>query len=145
MKNKAFLIFFFLSTFFCFGQQNVTWEDLAQVTYSEKYFASYEDFFLYPDFLPSVRELEGELITIKGYFLNIDAEENLYVLSKGPMSSCFFCGQGGPETTIELQFTNKENFKTDNIVAITGRLKLNEEDVEHFNYILVDCEGQLVN
>ena len=115
------------------------------VSYSEKYFASYEDYFLYPDFLPSVRELEGELITIKGYFLNIDAEENLYVLSKGPMSSCFFCGQGGPETTIELQFTNKENFKTDNIVAITGRLKLNEEDVEHFNYILVDCEGQLVN
>ena len=59
------------------------------------------------------------------------------------MAACFFCGVGGPETAIELQFKNKPNFKTDEIVAITGTLKLNKDDVEHFNYILIRCEGVL--
>ncbi|WP_341220585.1 homoserine dehydrogenase [Polaribacter atrinae] len=60
------------------------------------------------------------------------------------MSSCFFCGVGGPETAVELHFKNKPNFKTDQIVAVTGILKLNRDDVEHFNYILTDCTGTLI-
>lgn len=60
------------------------------------------------------------------------------------MSSCFFCGQGGPETAVELHFTDKSNFKTDNIVTITGILKLNRDDVDHFNYILTNCKGKLI-
>lgn len=60
------------------------------------------------------------------------------------MSACFFCGQGGPETAIELQFSNTKNFETDNIVRVTGTLKLNKDDVEHFNYIFTECKGELV-
>jgi len=61
------------------------------------------------------------------------------------MSACFFCGQGGPETAVELQFSGKQNFKTDIIVTITGILTLNKDDIEHFNYILKECEGVLIN
>ena len=60
------------------------------------------------------------------------------------MSACFFCGQGGPETAVELQFSSKPNFKTDAITAITGTLNLNQDDVAHFNYILKACKGTLV-
>jgi len=144
MRSKFFYFIFLSSCFFCFGQQKITWQDLSKVKYTEKYFPDYEDYFLYPEFLPAIKDLEGKRITIKGYFLNIDSEEKLYILSKGPMSSCFFCGQGGPETAVELQFINKPNFKTDNIVAITGTLRLNKDDVEHFNYILTGCKGRLV-
>lgn len=144
MKNKILFTLFILSNLVSFSQIETTWEDLAQVKFIDKYFADYEDYFLYPVFSDAVQELEGKQITIKGYFLSIDPDEKIYVLSQGPMSACFFCGQGGPETAVELQFTNKPTFKTDNIVAITGTLKLNKDDVEHFNYILTECKGILI-
>jgi len=144
MRNKIFLFLFLSTCCLCFGQQEITWQDLSKVKYTEKFFEDYDDYFLYPEFLPSIKSLEGKRITIKGYFLNIDAEAKLYILSKGPMSSCFFCGQGGPETAVELQFPNTPSFKTDNIVSITGKLKLNKDDVEHFNFILTECKGKLI-
>jgi hypothetical protein len=145
MKNDILKLMFLVFCSLCFSQQDITWEDLSKVAYTNKYFAIYDDFFLYPKFSDSVKDLEGKRITVKGYFLNISSEENLYILSKGPMSACFFCGQGGPETAVELQFKNRPNFKTDNIVAITGVLTLNKADVEHFNYILKNCKGVLIN
>ncbi|UOB18631.1 hypothetical protein [Abyssalbus ytuae] len=145
MKNKILSIVFLLFSFVCFSQKEITWEDLAQVKFSEKFFPAYGESFLYPKFLPPVKALEGKQVIITGYFLNIDPEEKMYILSKGPMSSCFFCGVGGPETAIELQFISKQRFKTDAIVRITGTLKLNADDVEHFNYILTECKGQLIN
>jgi hypothetical protein len=99
---------------------------------------------MYPTFSASVKALDGKQITIKGYFLDIVAKANTYMLSKGPMASCYFCGQGGPESAIELEFINNKNFNTDDIVNITGILRLNKDDVEHFNYILKDCKGTFV-
>ncbi len=129
----------------CFSQQKISWKDLAQVKFKEKFFPAYGEYFLCPIFLPSVKALEGKQVTITGYFLNIDPKGELYILSKGPMSACFFCGVGGPETAMELQFTSKQTFKTDAIVSITGTLKLNTNDVEHFTYIMMGCKGQLIN
>ncbi|XCF05719.1 hypothetical protein ABI125_13460 [Tamlana crocina] len=144
MKHNILIILFFISTAVCFGQQKITWEDLAKVKFSEKYFPKFDDTFLYPAFSTDIKALEGKVVTIKGYFLNISPEDKLYILSKGPMASCFFCGVGGPETAVELQFKSKQNFNTDDIVAVTGKLKLNKDDVEHFNYILTDCEAALI-
>jgi len=144
MRNKLLLFTSLLCSFYCFSQKEITWQDLAQVTFADKYFIEYDDTFMYPTFLSSVKALEGKKITVKGYFLNIAPEQEIYILSKGPMSSCFFCGQGGPETAIELHFKEKPNFKTDNIIAVTGILKLNRDDVEHFNYILTECTGTLI-
>ncbi len=144
MKNKFLVILcILLFSFHSVAQQKVTWDDLSKVTFVDKYFPDYEQYFLHPKFSSSVKALDGKKIAVTGYFLNIDPRGNIYVLSKGPLSSCFFCGVGGPETAIELRFTNKPNFKTDQIVTITGILKLNSEDVEHFNYILTKSEGKL--
>lgn len=144
MKNKHLLLVLLFCSFYGYSQQEITWQDLAAVTYTDKFFTEYNETFMYPTFLPSVKALDGKQITIKGYFLNIAPEENIYILSKGPMSSCFFCGEGGPETAVELYFKNKPNFKTDKIVTVTGVLKLNRDDVEHFNYILTECTGKLI-
>lgn len=143
MKNRvlAFLIFISVS---CFTQKKVTWEDLANVTFDEKYYPQYSQFFLSPTFSDSVKALEGQEITLKGYFLSLDPTGEIYILSKGPMSSCFFCGVGGPETAVELHFISKPPFKTDDIITVTGVLKLNSDDVKHFNYILKRAQGRLV-
>ena len=145
MKNKIFNLILFLSCTIGFAQQTVTWEDLSKVEFTDKYFPIYEEYFMYPEFSDTVKALDGKQVTITGYFLNISPEDDLYILSKGPMSACFFCGQGGPETAVEVHFETQQDFKTDTVVAITGTLALNQNDVEHFIYILSDCKGKLVN
>lgn len=144
MKNKIFITFFLITCFTSFSQKKITWDDLAKVKFVDKYFPELEQSFLYPVFFKQVKDLEGKEITIKGYFLNLDPEGAVYILSKNPMASCFFCGVGGPETAIELNFSKKPPFKTDDIVSITGVLKLNSDDVEHFNYILKVNKANIV-
>jgi hypothetical protein len=144
MRNKGIYVFFLFVCSCSFSQQNVTWQDLAKIKFTDKYLSEYDAYFMYPTFSASVKALKGKQITIKGYFLDVVAKENIYMLSKGPMASCYFCGQGGPESAIELEFINKQNFKTDDIVSITGTLELNKDDIEHFNYILKECKGMLV-
>lgn len=146
MKAKHILsIFFLLSCFsIVYSQKKITWKDLAKVTYEDKYFAEYDEYFKHPTFSESVKELDGKQICIEGYFLDIDPEGTIYILSKGPMSACFFCGIGGPETAIELYFDSKPTFKTDEIVEISGILELNDSNVEHFNYIIRGCSAKRV-
>lgn len=143
MKNKIIITLFLLNCFLSFSQQKITWEDLAQVEFVEKYYKKYGQSFLTPSFSDAVKALEGKKVSITGYFLNLDPMGKIYILSKGPMSSCFFCGVGGPETAIELQFNDDTKFETDKIITVTGVLKLNIDDVEHFNYILTNCEAKL--
>lgn len=145
MKNRLALILLLLVSFFGYSQKNISWQDLAQVNFTEKYIASYGEYFLYPHFERSLKEIEGQRVTITGYFLNIAPEDDIFILSKSPMASCFFCGAAGPETAIELQFKNTPHFKTDAIVSVTGVLALNADDVDHFNYILTGCIARSVN
>lgn len=140
MKNRILFVLFVLIGTMSEAQKKISWEDLAQVEFSEKFFPAYGETFLLPHFSNSVTDLKGKLVSIKGYFLNIDPKGELYILSKGPMSACFFCGVGGPETAIELQFDSKQDYITDTLVTVIGRLELNKLDIEHFNYILTDCK-----
>ena len=66
-----------------------------------------------------------------------------YWFRKTQWSPVFFCGASGPESVIEIKFNSVPPFKTDQVVTITGVLELNKYDVDHFNYILNNAEGQL--
>ncbi|MAD96840.1 MAG: hypothetical protein CMB99_05870 [Flavobacteriaceae bacterium] len=142
MKSKIVIALLLLVSLSLSAQKKVTWEDLAKVSFVDKYFKDYEQSFLYPVFSESVKKIEGEKITISGYFLSLDPQGAVYMLSKGPMAACFFCGIGGPETAMELQFKEEPEFETDDIITVTGVLKLNKDDVEHFNYILQNVEAK---
>lgn len=142
MKNNILVAIFMLSSMCCLAQTEITWWDLARISYTEKFFPSYGANFLYPKFSEQMKSLEGKKVSITGYFLDIDPSAEMYILSKNPMASCFFCGMGGPETAMEIQFKSKPNFNTDDILLVTGTLKLNADDIEHFNYILTDCVAE---
>ncbi|WP_138434449.1 hypothetical protein [Winogradskyella algicola] len=139
MKNKFILVLLVLSSSFCIAQEKITWQDLADVKFTDKYFPEFEEYFMYPNFGDEIKTFDGKKVQLKGYFLNISPEDGLYILSKAPMAMCFFCGMGGPETVVELQLKNNPKLKTDDIVSVTGTLKLNSEDVNHLIYILSDC------
>lgn len=143
MKNKILFTLLFVISLSTFSQQKITWEDLANVSFVDKYSETYGQSFLFPIFSESVKDLKGKKVTITGYFLNLDPEGESYVLSKGPMAACFFCGIGGPETAAGLKFVKKPEFETDDIITVTGVLKLNDDDVTQFNYILTDATAKI--
>jgi len=119
--------------------QHVTidWQLLSKVEWDDRYVPEYDETVWYPDFSKSVLALDSELIQIEGYVIPVDVESGYYVLSANPYASCFFCGNAGPESVMELHMPDKEKvFKTDEVVVFTGRLKLNWDDLEHCNYIL---------
>ena len=132
MKNKLFILlalFFLCST--SYAQKTITWQDLSKVRFKRTYFPEFDEYFPYPIFAPSVLALEGKKVAITGYFLDIDAEGNIFILSKGPMASCFFCGVGGPETAVELHFPSKPPFRTDEIITVVGIFETNSFDQQN--------------
>lgn len=145
-KIVFFALLFILTTSNLFSQEKLAWSVLADVKFSNVYSAAYDDIFLKPHFGPNVKSYQGTRIRIKGYFLDFSVEEDeFYLISKNPRSSCFFCGGAGPESVIEVVFKKKPTFKTDQIVEITGVLELNVDDVDHCNYILRNAIGKLIN
>ncbi|MDB2675743.1 hypothetical protein N9Y90_04395 [Flavobacteriales bacterium] len=139
MHRLAILIFCFCFQF-SYSQTVIDWSTLSDISFSDVYMDEVDEYFLYPHFGPSVRELEGKEIIIRGFVLAIDPTDNYYILSKGPFSSCFFCGVGGPETVIELDMKSKNKvFIMDEVVTMRGILKLNADDIYHCNYILKDA------
>lgn len=143
--NKWYATLLFLIVAFTVQAQHkaIDWALLAKVTWDDRYFPKYDETVWYPDFNKVVLDLDSTLIEIKGYVIPVDVESGYYVLSANPYTSCFFCGNAGPESVMELQFPKgvKESFNTDEIATFKGRLKLNWDDLEHCNYIL---EGALL-
>jgi len=146
MRNFVFLFVLFLSTQLdVFSQKQLTWTDLSNVSFQNVYNVHYDDYFLKPTFGTTIESYRGSKISLKGYFLDFSSEDSdFYLVSKNPMSSCFFCGGSGPETVIEVIFKNKPNYKTDQVIQVTGILELNADDIDHCNYILKNATGKLV-
>ena len=137
----SFVVFSFSSIL---GQKQLTWEDFADVSFEPEYIEKYGAHFLMPSFGETIKAYDGAQVSIQGYFLDISGNGDVFLISQRPMASCFFCGGAGPETIVEVHFTEPPSFKTDQIVVVTGILKINERDVDHCNYILEKATGELV-
>lgn len=133
---------FLLLPFSLFAQHRaIDWKLLANVEWSEKYSKEHDETYWYPKFGKEVLDMNGKAIQIKGYVIPVDVETGYFVLSANPFASCFFCGQAGPETILELQMKpGGKRFNTDDVVTFKGVLKLNYADLMHCNYILEHAE-----
>ncbi|MEM9857476.1 MAG: DUF3299 domain-containing protein [Bacteroidota bacterium] len=139
--RKLFFLCLFLISAAAQSQTEISWSTLDDVTFTDKYSEEAQGYYYYPQFGKSVKELEGKQVFLKGYMLVIDPSQNIYILSRYPYASCFFCGSGGPESIVELQLKPKHpKFKMDQIVTISGTLVLNYDDIYQCNYILGDAE-----
>lgn len=144
-KSIVLLFALLLTSAFTVAQEQLTWEDFADVNFEAEFNEKYGVHFLMPTFGKNILSYKDKRIRIKGYFLDISGSGEIFLVSKNPMASCFFCGSAGPETIIEVSFKEKPSFKTDQIVVIEGMLEINANDVDHCNYILNDATGELVN
>lgn len=139
LRNTLSLIAVLLFTT-SFAQKTVTWDDLARVSFSEVYNNDLGAYVNVPNFSKSVQFLDGKKVSIKGHVIPIDVENNDFVLSAFPFASCFFCGNSGPETVVQLKLKGKGNYQTDEYLTFTGTLKLNSDNIYDLNYILVGAQ-----
>lgn len=135
------LLFVLAPTSLIAQHRKIDWDLLAKVEWSEKYSVEHDEMFYYPKFGKEVLALNGQPVQIKGYVIPVDVETGYFVLSANPFASCFFCGQAGPESILELQLKEGgKKFKTDDVRTFKGTLRLNYEDLMHCNYILENAE-----
>lgn len=92
-------------------------------------------------FSSKMKALEGKQVIITGYLLVLDSEKSIYLLSKNPMASCFFCGSGGPETIVDLKFAQKPSFVMDELLSVKGTLHLNENNPNACYYRIEKAEA----
>lgn len=144
--NKKFYLFAIL-LFFCLlgtpsllhGQSEMQWEDFSEVDFDFKYIPEQKKLASNPTFPPEIQALSGQRIRITGYIIPMKAAEKAYALSEFPNASCFFCGNAGLETIMELRLRKKRtSFKTDEIRTFTGILRLSS-DIEELPFVLEDA------
>lgn len=120
------------------------WVKLSDMTMEYRYNEEFGFDIPYPVFGDEIKELDGKFVTLEGFVLLIEAEdEEIVILSKYPYSQCFFCGGAGPESVVDVLLSEDEKdhgLRMDQRVTFKGRLKLNIEDLDHLNYIFEDAE-----
>jgi hypothetical protein len=119
-----------------------SWALFAKTKFEPKYYEKAQEYLLHPNFPPELKSVEGKEVTIEGYYVPFAPEGGGYViLSKFPMSQCYFCGGGGPESIVEVNFIKSQSkFQVDDLITVKGKLKLNADDMDHINFIVVDAE-----
>lgn len=122
--------FLLLSANGLFAQKKLVWQVLEMTTYQ----TNSQTGAMEPQFpMVLTSQFENQEVAISGYLIPIDVAEKRYALSKNPFSSCFFCGNAGPETVIELQFKEEPGrFATDKYVVLKGLLRLNRKGSKLF-------------
>ena len=142
MKKKIFLLL--LSGFFSlhfYSQNIITWELLKNVEFDEIWSEEFQAYYMVPKFSSSVKAMDNKEVQIRGFIIPVDIVQDYYVLSANPYSSCFFCGQAGPESVMEVQMVKKyEGLRMDQVITFKEKLKLNVDDIYQLNYILEDAE-----
>ena len=114
------------------------WDLFGRTKFESRFNDKIGEYLFYPDFPVDLKAMAGKEVTLQGYYVPFTPEGEKYViLSKYPMSQCFFCGGGGPESVAEVNFgKDLPKFDIDDLVTVKGRLRLNAESLDHLNFIL---------
>jgi hypothetical protein len=118
------------------------WRLFAKTRFVEKLNRQLAMYFLYPAFPDELKDLVGQEVELTGFYIPLDIKDTkMVILSKFPMAECFFCGGSGPESVavIYLRQQPSRRLKTDAIIQVSGRLLLNETDVNELNFIIKDA------
>ncbi len=140
MRIKALLITLLCTIPFTQNPKPEGWEIFSKVKFFPKYYEEIGIELITPEFDEALKALEGKDITLSGFYIPMELD-SFIMISALPFNSCFFCGGAGPETVAEIQMQSiPKNLDPDTFVKVKGKLKLNDEDISHLNFILEDSE-----
>lgn len=145
MKNILMLVLFVA----CFSIQaqeakmkgNQVWKTLADVKY-EIQKDEYGDVYV-PVFGKDILSVKDQIVEVDGFVIpsDITFTDDYLILSSLPISECFFCGSGGPETVMEIHLKKDERYKYNTKrLKFRGKLKLNASNPDKLMYQLVEGE-----
>lgn len=139
---RGFITLFFLGLFFSTYGQNTSaenWKILSELEY-EKSRDEYGEIYV-PKFNSEIRAMEGKEIKLSGYIIPFEGmfKPDHLIISSVPVASCFFCGGAGPESVAEIYLEEPVKY-TAKKVTISGKLALNDSDVDQLMYILKDAK-----
>ena len=138
-----FLLSYWLLNVPVFAQTEIDWFILADAKFSRVLVKQYNSVYLIPKFGKQLKAYDGEEVILAGYTIPLTADFSQLVLSKSPYASCFFCGQAGPETVVELELkpkATKRRYRMDEYVRFKGVLRLNRKDPRYLCYKLTEAE-----
>jgi hypothetical protein len=141
--RKSLVLLFFLIGLFQVGQSQkiITWDVLKNVEFDEVWSEEFQAYYMVPKFGKTIQSLDGKEVQIRGFIIPVDIVQDYYVLSANPYSSCFFCGQAGPESVMEVQMVKQyDGLRMDQVLTFKGVLRLNVDDIYQLNYILEEAE-----
>lgn len=139
MKSAILILMVLMSYLYLPGQTILSWDDLADVTWSEVYDEATGMTNLTGEFGEHLRSFEGKEVVISGYVIPLDAMGLSYALSRTSFAACFFCGQAGPETVMDLNVKPKSvpSYRQKNtLIKFKGTLVLRESNETGLNYTL---------
>lgn len=125
------------------AQEQLTWKDLEDVTITKELNVEFDVEILYPVFGANIEKFDNQEVYIKGFLVPIEIEDGKYALSAFPYKSCYFCGNAGQETVIQLNLSSQRRylgFKLDQVLTFKGTFKLNYTDVRDLIYIIDEAE-----
>ncbi len=123
------------------------WADLLQLKFSIKFDEEKDDVIFRPKFTEKIISYENKIIDVEGFIIPYEIAANAmgdlsddgqkFMFSAFPISSCFFCGEAGAESVMEV--TPKEPIPyTTQKITIRGRLELNGTDFLKLPYLIKD-------
>ncbi len=136
MRKLIYILALFITNSI-FSQIEIDWLKLRDVYYKSEYREDAYGYYQIPLFGEQVEALDKNVVKITGYMLTLAPDEGVFVLSQNPYADCFFCGFGGPESAIELRLNpGYDDFLMDELVTVTGILRLKREDVSTGVYVM---------
>lgn len=116
------------------------WDIFSKVIFYPRYFEEVGEELPSPRFNEALKQLEGKEVELSGFYVPLETDSCI-MLSALPYSSCFFCGGAGPETVVEVQIQAlPKNLSPDEFLKVKGRLRLNDWDLNHMNFILEEAK-----
>ncbi len=125
------------------------WADLLKLKFSIKFDQEVDDVIFKPQFTTKIKSYENKYIEVEGFIIPYEIAANAmgdmqddgqqFMFSAFPLASCFFCGEAGAESVMEVSPKNPISYTKEKI-RIRGKLELNEADYLKLPYLLKDVE-----
>jgi len=126
---------------------SIDWEGLSDLSFEYRLHDSLETYIDFPVFGALPQAYNGLEVQITGYMIPVaeTGNDEIFILSAFPYSQCFFCGQAGLESILDIQLKEepKRKLELDERLTFKGRFRVNNSDLNYLIYILDDAE--LVN
>jgi hypothetical protein len=119
----------------------INWEDLLDIRFEKRQHEMLDSVDI-PVFNDKVKAINGQHVIIEGFYIPVEetGDENIVILSAYPFAECFFCGQAGVESIVDVLIKEKlPPIKTDTKVRFSGKFRLNPDNFDFLIYILDDA------